>query len=137
MSPQIKFGLIVGGIGFLLNICISVTPFGWSGGWVLAGLVGGLASFLAVRAQPLLPAGDAARAGSISGLIAGALLLLGELIAYIAIFFLLSAVAGGFEDPTTAEQVPAELAIPGLIKLGLSVIIGAITGYLVNSPSRT
>jgi hypothetical protein len=64
MSPQIKFGLIVGGIGFLLKICTIFTPFGWWGGWVLAALVGGLASFLAVRAQPLLSAGGAARAGS-------------------------------------------------------------------------
>jgi len=78
MKPRIKFGLIIGLIGLVLNICVS----GFIGlcGPFAALVAGAVAGFLAARQEKIAVKGDGARAGAVAGGIAGALVLVGQLL---------------------------------------------------------
>lgn len=78
MQPRTRIGLIVGGIGLVLNICVS----GFLGfcGPVLALVAGGIAGYLAARQEKPLTKNDGARLGATAGGIAGGLIILGQII---------------------------------------------------------
>jgi hypothetical protein len=64
MSTQVKFGLIVGTVGLLVNICVS-TLLGICGP-VMALLAGGIAGLLTAQAEQAATRSDGARSGSYS-----------------------------------------------------------------------
>jgi len=78
MQPRTRIGLIVGVIGLVLNICVA----GFIGicGPFLSLVAGGVAGFFAVRQEKPLTKNDGARAGATAGGIAGALIILGQII---------------------------------------------------------
>ncbi len=78
MTPRIRFGLIAGLIGLVLNICIS-SVLGLCG--PLTALVAGAAAgFLAAQQEKVVPKGNGAQLGAIAGGIAGVLVLIGQLL---------------------------------------------------------
>ena len=78
MKPRIKFGLIAGAVGLVLNVCVAAA-LGLCGP-VTGLLAGGVAGFLAAQQEKAASKGDGARLGAVSGGIAGALVLVGQLI---------------------------------------------------------
>jgi len=86
MSGQVKYGLIVGGIGLVINACASAFV-GLCGPFVML-LVGALAGFLTAREARLPSKSEASRTGATAGAIAGALMVIGQLIGgFIALLF--------------------------------------------------
>ncbi len=142
MKPHVKFGLIVGAIGAVLNIGVA-TVMGLCGPGV-ALIAGAIAGFLAAKqAEALLSKSDGARMGGIAGAIAGSLILVGQLLGAIGALILIQQT--GMELPVgsvptaaseTAEQVGYYLGglgtgvcfgVIGIIVAGLA---GAAGGYL-------
>ena len=78
MQPRIRIGLIVGVIGLVLNICVA----GFIGvcGPFLSLVAGGIAGFFAIRQEKPLTKNEGARVGATAGGIAGALIILGQII---------------------------------------------------------
>jgi hypothetical protein len=78
MQPRTRIGLIVGGIGLVLNICVS----GFVGlcGPVFSLIAGAAAGFFAAQQEKLPTKAEGARAGATAGGIAGGLIILGQLI---------------------------------------------------------
>ena len=78
MQPRTRIGLIVGGIGLVLNICVA----GFVGfcGPVLSLLAGGIAGYFATQQENPFTKNQAARVGATAGGIAGALIILGQII---------------------------------------------------------
>jgi len=83
MTPRVKYGLIVGAVVLFVNVCVAAAlPIC---GPMMALLAGAIAGFLTAREEEPVAAGDGARAGAVSGLIAGALVFLGQLVAGIGV----------------------------------------------------
>jgi hypothetical protein len=141
MQPRIKVGLIVGAVGLVLNICVSAA-IGLCGPAV--SLVGGaIAGFLAARQEQPATQGEGAKIGAISAAIAGALILIGQVIAAVGALALIqfSGMQMPFGQVPSASADPATQAIFylsglgtgvcfGLIGVVLAALAGAGTGYL-------
>jgi hypothetical protein len=86
MQPRTKVGLIVGGIGLALNICVA----GFVGfcGPFFALLAGGVAGFLAAQQEKLPTKRDGARAGAAAGGLAGGLIIVGQIIGGLGALFI-------------------------------------------------
>lgn len=78
MKPRIKYGLIVGIIGLVLNVCVSAA-MGLCGP-VMALLAGAVAGFLAAQGEKASSQAYGARLGAVAGGIAGALTSVGQLL---------------------------------------------------------
>jgi hypothetical protein len=145
MSPRVKYGLIVGAVIMFVNLCVAAAlPIC---GPMMALLAGAVAGYLTAREEEPAAAGDGARAGAVSGLIAGALVFLGQLIGGIGALVFLQTT----DIPTGFGAVPdltetfgllgfwvAGLALAlclGLSGLVLGALGGAIAGYLA-APSE-
>jgi hypothetical protein len=146
MRPQVRMGLIVGGIGLVLNICASAL-FGFCGPFVA--LMGGAAAgFFAGQQEKMPQKAEGARVGAISGGIAGGLILVGQLIGGFASLFIAQSIGAEplFGTIPSLSADPSEL-VPyylggfgtgicfGLAGLILAVIFGAAGGYL-GTPSQ-
>ncbi len=144
MQPKIKVGLLVGAIGLVLNICVASTV-GLCGPAV--SLVGGaLAGFFAARQEKSANKGEGARVGAISGVIAGALILIGQVIAAIGAlaFFQFSGLQFPFgQVPSTSADASQQVLYYvsglgtgvcfGLVGTVLAALAGAGAGYLGTS----
>lgn len=78
MKPRTRLGLIVGGIGLVLNICVSA--FIGICGPIFSLAAGAAAGFLAAQQEKLGIKSEGARAGATAGGIAGGLMIIGQLI---------------------------------------------------------
>jgi hypothetical protein len=78
MQPRIKMGLTVGAIGLALNICVS----GFIGlcGPLVSIIAGGVAGYLAMQQEKPAMKNEGAKGGAIAGGIAGALVIIGQVI---------------------------------------------------------
>jgi hypothetical protein len=78
MQPRTRIGLIVGVIGLVLNICVA----GFVGfcGPFLSLIAGGIAGFLATQQEKPSTKNEGARAGATAGGIAGAMIILGQIL---------------------------------------------------------
>lgn len=146
MKARIKFGLIVGGIGLVLNIGVAVL-MGICGPFV-ALIAGAVAGFLAAQKEALRVKKDGAQCGAVAGAIAGALLLIGQVIGGIGSLLLMqfadiSTIFGEVPPPTAdptqqfiyyAAGLGMGLCI-GLTGVVVAALSGAIAGYLGTSES--
>lgn len=143
MQPRTRIGLIVGVIGLVLNICVS----GFIGlcGPVLSLVAGGIAGYFATQQEKPFTKNQAARVGATAGGIAGALIILGQMIGGIgALAYMQSS-----GTPTPFGQMP-DLGDPaaqlgfygggiatalcfGVIGALLAAGAGAGAGYLTTS----
>ncbi len=136
MKPRIKFGLIVGGVSFLLTACISAVV-GLCGPSV--SLFGGaVAGFLAARKEALPTQGEGAKAGAVAGAISGGIALLGQFAGGLLTLLVLPDLMAALGDPSYAQQAGTSGYWAGggamMICLGLGGVItslatGAIGGY--------
>ncbi len=147
MKPRVKYGLIVGVAGMLLNVCVSAA-MGVCGP-VMSLLAGAIAGFLTGQAEKAPEPGDGARLGAISGLIAGSLVLVGQLVggAGVLAFVQFAEIPIGFGTvPQTSDLVGTAgywgigLGVAvcfGLVGLVLSALTGAAGGYLGTPSGET
>lgn len=139
MKPRTRLGLIVGGIGLVLNICVS----GFIGfcGPVFAMVAGGIAGFLAAQQEKLGVKGEGARAGATAGGIAGGLMILGQIIGGIAalVYFQVAGadtLFGQVPSGGGAESIGYYLGgigtgiCFGIVGAALAAGVGAGAGYL-------
>jgi hypothetical protein len=141
------YGLIAGGIGLVINICIS-TAIGLCGPFVSL-LVGAAAGFFAAQAEKAPTKNDGARLGAVSGAIAGGLVLVGQLIGSVGALVLtmsmdVQPIIGSMpESSDVAGQATFLLAglgvglCFGLVGVLLSALAGAGTGYLGTSETTS
>ena len=144
MKPRVKFGLIAGGIGLVLNICIA-SVLGICGPF-MALLAGAAAGFFAAQNEQVDTKGDGARMGAISGGIAGVLVLIGQLIGGLgALAFIqysdMAMPFGTIPSPSADASVQIVYYVSGLgtgvcfgvLGIVAAVLAGALAGYLGTS----
>jgi hypothetical protein len=144
MQPRTRIGLIVGVIGLVLNICVA----GFLGfcGPFLSLVAGGIAGFFATRQEKPFTKNEGARVGATAGGIAGALIILGQILGGIgALLYMQSSGVqlpfGQMPDPSSepAMQIGyygggiATAVCFGLIGALLAAGAGAGAGYLATS----
>ncbi|HDD24595.1 MAG TPA: hypothetical protein ENF52_04060 [Chloroflexi bacterium] len=143
MKTYLKMGLIVGLIGLVLNVCVAVV-FGLCGPLV-AIIVGAAAGLLTVQQEKttLAAKSDGAREGALSAGIAGALVLIGQVLGAIGALILIQnsnvpALWGNVPTPSAEVTNQAMYYLGGmatgvcfgLVDVVLSVLTGALAGYL-------
>ena len=147
MQPKVMYGLIAGAIGLIINVCISAAV-GLCGPFV-ALLAGAGAGFFTAQAEKAPTKNDGARAGAISGAIAGGLTLVGQLIGGVAILVL--AMAADIQPiigtmPESSDMAGQAIYLVaglgaglcfGLVGIVLSALAGAGTGYLGTAETPT
>jgi hypothetical protein len=123
MTAKVKFGLLAGVIGLLLNIPTSAFACVFCGPLV-ALLAGFSAGSLTARSEPALRQGDAQRQAAVAGIVAGALVLIGQLIGIV-----ISAVTdlgrGAVEVPPQLSE-PVDQASILVASLGCGLVIGLV-----------
>src|SRR5574341_1225263 len=141
MQPRIRIGLIVGGIGLVLNICVAGF-LGFCGPFVSL-IAGGIAGFFAAQQEKLATKSEGAQAGATAGGIAGGLIILGQIVGGVAALIFMQ--TSGGQSPF--GQVPSLSGDPtsriayyagglgtaicfGLIGALLAAGAGAGAGYL-------
>jgi hypothetical protein len=146
MSPRVKYALIVGSIGSLINLFVSVA-FGLCGPGI-ALLVGGIAGFLAAQAQEPRSKGDGGRAGAVAGAIGGGIMLVAQVLASLIALMLtqfsgLQPFGGGVparSDPLSLHLIYYLSGLGVGLCFGVADVIaaalaGTVAGYL-NSSNR-
>jgi hypothetical protein len=147
MQPRIKFGLIVGVIGLVLNICVA-TAVGICGPFTGL-LAGAVAGFLAATNEKRATKADGARTGVIAGLVAGGLVFIGQLIGAGGAVALVQSTGGrtilgqapdilqgGAQGAGYLVGVLATGMCFGAIGVGLAAGAGALAGYLVTKEEQ-
>lgn len=141
MKARFKLGLIVGLIGLVLNVCVA-SAFGFCGPAVSL-IAGAVAGYFTARQEKLSTKGAGAQAGAISGLVAGVLIILGQVIGAVGALAFMQAsgtkIAFGTIPPPSAD-ITTQLTYYlsgmgtgicfGVIGAVLSALAGAGTGYL-------
>ena len=141
MKPRVKYGLIVGIIGLVLNVCVS-TAIGICGP-VVALLAGVAAGFLAAQGEKASNQADGARLGAVAGGIAGALVFVSQLLGGLGALVLaqrsgISLPFGAIPGPSADVSEQLLFYIGGLgvgVCFGLAGVVlaalgGAGAGYL-------
>jgi len=141
MKPRYKYGLIFGLAGLVLNVCVAAA-MGICGP-VVSLLASGLAAFLAAREEKAPTKGAGASLGVVTGLIAGALVLLGQILGGVGILAFIQKsgmqVITGMvpttgSDPSTQALYYGSGLITvlciGLVGVSLAAGVGALFGYL-------
>ena len=110
MKPRIRMGLIVGGIGLLLNVCIAAL-MGICGPFVSL-LAGGVAGYLAVQQEKPSIKSEGGKIGAIAGSIAGALVSIGQIIGgVVALSFIqMSGIQSPIGQVPSVNGSPVEIA---------------------------
>lgn len=137
---QIKLGLSIGAIGLVLNICVA--SFMGLCGPIVSLIAGGVAGYLTAQQEKPATKNEGAKAGALSGGIAGALVTIGQLIAGVTTLILIQF----FDLPTIFGQAPQATDTAssigyyagglgtgfciGLIGLVVAAGVGAGAGYI-------
>jgi hypothetical protein len=130
MQPRIKMGLAIGTVGLALNICVS----GFIGfcGPLVSLIAGGAAGFLAAQQEKLPARSDGAKAGATAGGIAGALVIIGQLIGGMAAlaYMQMSGAQVPFGEVPTANSDPALMVGYYLGGIGTGLCFGIVGAIL-------
>ena len=133
MKPRIIIGLIVGIIGLILVVIISI--FGrisWDP--IVFLLPGGVASFFAIRKERPTSKQDGVRIGAIAGSITGILMIFGQFIGA-ALILLAQPTAAEIASPGLSRQIGYEIGqtTSNSICIGfpLTLVISICIGYLL------
>lgn len=134
MTPKVRYGLLVGGIGLFVNLVISAAV-GLCGPFVTL-LAGALAGWLTARALALPVRSQLASQGAQAGAITGALMIIGQLLGGVVALLILQGLnvtpAFGRMPANQIEQVSFWAAGLGAVLcfgvLGLALGAGAGAG---------
>ena len=146
MSAKVRWGLIAGIVGLVINVCVA-TVFGLCGPLVSL-LAGAAAGFMTVRAEAIPEKNEGAREGAISGAIAGALVLIGQLIGGAASLSIIQSSgtqsvfgiplpSGGTNQAAYYISGMVVAVCFGLVGILLSAGAGAGAGYLASPQGPT
>jgi hypothetical protein len=146
MKPRIRVGLIVGVIGLIVNVAVAALVGICGPGLSL--VAGALAGFYTARQEQPATKNDGARAGAVSGGIAGLLITIGQVVgaASALAYMQYSGTASPFGTiPAPSADVGAQAIYYlsgvgagicfGLIGAILAAAAGAATGY-ANTPAH-
>jgi hypothetical protein len=143
MSARIKVGLIAGGIGLVLTVCVSAV-MGICGPGVSL-VAGALAGYFTVKQENPASQSEGGKAGAISGAIAGALGIIGQIIGGVLTLAVLPSIMesmgnynySGYGDQAVYWLSGAGTAFCfGIVGVILAAIAGYATGYISsNKPS--
>ncbi|MDO9300992.1 MAG: hypothetical protein Q7T89_06390 [Anaerolineales bacterium] len=129
MQPRIKMGLAIGAIGLALNICVA----GLMGicGPLVSLFAGAAAGFFTAQQEKLPTKNDGAKAGATAGGIAGALVIIGQVIGAIGALALMQTT--GMQPmfgtaPTTAD--PAGMFVFYAVGIGTGLCFGIFGALL-------
>lgn len=133
MKPRIRIGLIVGILGLILIVCISIFGrFSWVP--IVFLLIGGVASFFTIRRERPNTKRDGVSIGATAGSIAGVLMIFGQFIGA-ALILLAPPTAAEIATPGLSRQIGYEVgqATSNSICIGfpLNLIISICTSYLL------
>lgn len=141
MQPKIKIGLLVGVVGLVLNICVSAA-IGLCGPAVSL-LAGAVAGFFAARQEKPATKGEGAKVGAFSGAVAGAIVLVGQVIGAVGALAVMQATGAQLpfgQIPSASADASQQIIFYvsglatgicfGLIGAVLAALAGAGTGYL-------
>ena len=141
MTPRVRIGLIVGSIGLVLNICVAAA-LGICGP-VVALLAGLAAGFFAAQQENMADKRDGAQVGAVSGGIAGALILIGQIIGGLVVLSLYQSldVTPLFGTvPSASDEAAVQMLYYagglgtgicfGLVDVVAAALGGAVGGYL-------
>lgn len=141
MQPRIRMGLIVGAIGLVLNVCVSA--FIGLCGPAVSLLAGGVAGFFSAQQEKAATKSEGAKLGAISGSVAGALIVIGQILGAVAAlaYYQFSGTPAPLGTiPSTSAPLSQQLIFYvsgmgtglcfGLIGVGLAALTGAGAGYL-------
>ncbi|HAV79060.1 MAG TPA: hypothetical protein DCX53_17050 [Anaerolineae bacterium] len=130
MQPRIKLGLTIGAIGLVLNICVA----GFIGlcGPVLSLIAGAVAGYLTTMQEKPATKSDGARAGAISGAVAGVLIIVGQILGGIgALIYIQSTGAPTlFGDVPSISSDPAQLVGYYIGGIGTGICFGVVGALL-------
>jgi hypothetical protein len=141
MKPRTRIGLIVGAIGAVLNVCVA-GAFGICGP-VLSLIAGAVAGFFAAQQERPFNKNEGGRIGATAGGIAGALVIIGQIIGSLGALLLVQ--VGGMPTivgsaPSPSSDVPAQIIYYGagvgtalcfgIVGAALAAGAGAGAGYL-------
>ncbi len=145
MKPRIKIGLIAGAIGLVVTLIVAMV-MGICGPFV-ALLTGVAAGFFALQQETVADKRGGASVGAISGGVAGALILIGQIGGGLAALFLISnaeisTLMGSAPGPnaTASEQLiyyAAGLGTGlcfGIVGIAAAALGGAAAGYVSAKP---
>lgn len=144
MSARIKVGLIAGGIGLVLTVCVSLAV-GICGPAVSL-VAGALAGYFTVKQESPASQSEGGKAGAISGAIAGSLGIIGQIIGAILALTVLPSIleaAGnnsysGYSDQAVYWLSGAGTAFCfGIVGVILAAIAGYATGYISSNKPAT
>ena len=135
MAPKVKYGLITGAVGALIDICVSCC------GPIISIITGAVAGYLTVRAEVPATKGAGAKSGAVSGAISGAIGLVGQLIGsvvsyYAVIPFLRQNLGSSFSFTGDIVTTAVFTCCLGFVGVGLAAGAGALAGMLA-TPSTT
>jgi hypothetical protein len=143
MKPYIKVGLLVGVIGLVLNTCIAA-GMGICGP-LFSLLAGAAAGYFTAAREKAATKGDGARLGLISGGIAGALIVVGQVLGGIGSLVLVQAsgmklpfgtvpaMADGSQSAIYYLSGVGTALCFGIIGMALAALVGAGVAYLTTS----
>lgn len=126
MKPRIKIGLAAGAVGMTLNVCIA-TLAGICGPAVSL-LSGAAAGLLAVQQEKPSVKAEGARIGAIAGLLAGALVAIGQVIGAVGALILLQ--LSGFQFELGSASSPSEDAFDQLVYYLIGIGTGLCFGVI-------
>jgi len=137
MKPKIKVGLLIEVIGLVLKIsAVVIFCFGMLTGPDISLIAGAAAGFLAVKQENPISKLAGSRDGAISAAIAGAVILIGQVISALAMLLVdLEKINSGLAFMLVMIGTSA---LAGMFGIGLVALIGAATDYLntSNQPSK-
>ncbi len=127
MQPRVKVGLLVGVIGLVVNVCMGGSIS--SSSLVVSLFAGALASYFVARQERPATKGAGAQAGAISGIIAGALIIIGEVIIAIGVLQFIQyagiSTAYGTIPPSSADAI-SQIIFYASGGVGIRTCAGAI-----------
>lgn len=130
MKPRVKMGLAVGAVGLALNVCVAAL-MGICGPAVSLA-AGAVAGYLAVQQEKPTIKGEGAKIGAIAGVIAGALVIVGQIIGGVgALAFLqYSGMQFNFGTVPQPSSDPSFQAIYYLSGMGTAFCFGLVGALL-------
>lgn len=130
MKPRVKMGLAVGAVGLALNVCVAA--FVGICGPVISLIAGAVAGYFAVQQEKPAAKGEGAKIGAIAGGIAGALVIIGQLIGGVGAlaFIQYSGVQLGFGTVPQPSSDPSFQAIYYLTGMGTAFCFGLVGALL-------
>ncbi|HMO59529.1 MAG TPA: hypothetical protein PKC19_19410 [Roseiflexaceae bacterium] len=136
MNPAIRNGLLVGGIGILINAAMSAL-LGFCGPFVTL-IAGGVAGLLTARALAQTPRSPVATQGAVAGALTGGLMLIGQMIGAVGAVMIIQAsgspllIGDASDIGTPAFRVGAiGIAICfGIVGIIFGALAGAGAAYL-------